>query len=158
MTGSVRVMGGTSAEPERFDFLGFRVSCLHTDRNSACSVLEWHAPPDGGGPPVHVHDHTEEGFYVLRGQIALLIDDEELVRGPGSYTLVRPGERHTFWNPGDESADYLTLISPPGFEEYLRPLADGLEDVRSAEEAAELRKRLGGSYDVTVLGPPRPPA
>jgi quercetin dioxygenase-like cupin family protein len=84
-------MGGPAAEPERLDFLGFRLTCLHADRDSACSVLEWHTPPRAGGPPVHVHDHTEEGFYVLRGQIALLIDDEDVARGPGSYTLVCPG-------------------------------------------------------------------
>jgi mannose-6-phosphate isomerase-like protein (cupin superfamily) len=151
-------MGGASNEPERFDFLGFRVRYLHSDRASACSLLEWHAPPGGGGPPVHVHDHTEEGFYVLRGQIALLVDDEELAGGPGSYTLVRPGQRDTFWNPGDQPADYLTLISPPGFEDYIRDLAHGLEQAQSEDEAAALRKRLGESYDVTVLGPPTPPA
>jgi oxalate decarboxylase/phosphoglucose isomerase-like protein (cupin superfamily) len=121
-------------------------------------LLEWHAPPGGGAPPIHFHDHTEEGFYVLRGQIALLIDDEELVRGVGSYTHVRPGQRHTFWNPGVEPAAYLTLISPSGFEIYLRELARGLEQVRSEEEAAALRKRLGDGYDVTVVGPARPRA
>lgn len=28
---------------------------------------------------MHVHDRTEEGFYVLRGQLALLIDDEDVL-------------------------------------------------------------------------------
>jgi mannose-6-phosphate isomerase-like protein (cupin superfamily) len=151
-------MSGPPPQPERFDFLGFRLTYLHADGGSACSVLEWHAPARSGGPPVHLHDHTEEGFYVVRGEIALSIDDEESVRGPGSYTLVRPGQRHTFWNPGDQPADYLTLISPPGVEDYLRELARGLERVESEDEAATLRRRLGERYDVTVLGPPRPPA
>ncbi|MBA3629758.1 MAG: cupin domain-containing protein [Actinobacteria bacterium] len=142
---------------DRFDFLGFRVADLHSDHDSACAVLEWHAPPRSGGPPIHFHDHTEEGFYVVRGEIALLIDDDELVRGPGTYTLVRAGQRHTFWNPGQEPADYLTLISPPGFEVYLRELARGLQQAPSEEDAVALRKRLGESYDVTVLGQPRPP-
>ncbi len=68
-----------------------------------------------------------------------------------------PGQRHTFWNPADEPAEYLTLISPPGFEQCLLQPALGLESVRSDEEAATLRARLGDSFDVTVLGPPRRP-
>ena len=127
---------------------------LHSKPNGPLSLLEWHAPPGAGGIPIHVHERTEEGFYVLRGRIALWVDEDELVHGPGSYTVVRPGQPHSFWNPGDEPAAYLTPITPGGFEDYLRELAIGLQRARSEDEAAALRERLGERHDITVVGPP----
>jgi hypothetical protein len=67
---------------------------------------------------------------------------------------VQPGQHHTFWNPTDEAASYLTPIVPGGFAEYLRELAAGLERTSSDEDETSLRKRLGEKYDVTVVGPP----
>jgi hypothetical protein len=52
---------------------------------------------------------------VLRGRIALWLEGEEVVREAGSYTVVPPGQQHTFWNPTDEPAAYLTPIAPAGF-------------------------------------------
>ena len=83
-------MAAAGGQPDFFDFLGFRVRCLHAQPDSAYSILEWHAPPSSGGPPLHVYDHTEEKFYVVQGQLALLIDGQELILEPGSYTPVRP--------------------------------------------------------------------
>ena len=55
---------------------------------------------------------------------------------------------HAFWNPGDESAKLLEIISPAGFEEYFRELApllggDGPPDV-AALGALQAR------YEVTM--------
>jgi quercetin dioxygenase-like cupin family protein len=139
-------------ESERFELLGFRVTYLHSSDGFA--LLQWDAPPRASGIPIHYHDATEEGFYVLAGQIGLLIDQDELVRDAGGYTVVQPGQHHTFWNPTDEEASYLTPIVPGGFAEYLRELAAGLERTSSDEDETSLRKRLGEKYDVTVVGPP----
>lgn len=130
--------------------------CLHAQPDSACSILEWHAPPASGGPPLHVHRHTEEGIYVVHGSLALFIEGQELILEAGSYTLVRPGQEHTFWNPATAPAVYLTPISPPGFEQYLLELARGLARVRSDDEAAALRAQLADRYDIEILGPPKP--
>jgi hypothetical protein len=69
---------------------------------------------------------------------------------------VPQGRRHTFRNPTDRPATYLTVISPSGFERYLVELATGLRRVTTDEEAADLRRRLGEQYDITVVGPPPP--
>jgi mannose-6-phosphate isomerase-like protein (cupin superfamily) len=143
-----------ASAPEVIELLGHRVSFLHLDPQSRVSLLEWHAPAGTGGIPIHVHEHTEEGFYVLHGQLSLWVDDEELVRGPGSYTVVHPGQRHTFWNPAEEPATYLTPISPGGFARYLWELANGLKQARTDDEADVLRRRLSERYDIAVVGPP----
>jgi hypothetical protein len=70
--------------------------------------------------------------------------------------LVRAGAPHTFWNPGDRPATYLTMMSPPGFERYLVELASGLRRAATGRDAAALRERLSEAYDITVVGPPPP--
>ena len=65
--------------PERIKLLGFEVTYLHSEPNGRVSLLEWRAGPHAGGIPVHVHAHTEEAFYVLRGKIALWLEGKEVV-------------------------------------------------------------------------------
>ena len=103
---------------------------------------------------MHLHAHTEEGFYVVGGKLGLSLDGRETVFGPGTYTAVAPGRTHSFWNPGTEPAVYLTPIVPAGVESYLRDLAAGLANAASAEDTAALRQRLSEAYDIIVVGPP----
>jgi hypothetical protein len=73
---------------------------------------------------------------------------------PGTFVLVRHGQRHTFWNPGERAAVFLTLISPAGFEAYFADLAAGLARAASSDEAVALRNRLSTRYDVEIVGLP----
>jgi quercetin dioxygenase-like cupin family protein len=141
---------------ERFTLLGFDVTLLDGGPEAAFSVQEWRAPVGAGGIPIHFHARTHEAFYVLDGALALWLDDGPVTYHPGAYVVVPPGRSHTFWNPGDAPAAYLTVISPRGIERYLAELADGLRQVGSDEEAAALRARLGKAYDITFVGPPPP--
>jgi mannose-6-phosphate isomerase-like protein (cupin superfamily) len=139
---------------EAFELLGFRVTCVHADRQGRFSLLRWDAPAGAGGIQMHFHSHTEEGFYVLAGELGLSLDGQEVVCGPGAYTAVAPGQHHSFWNPGTNPAAYLTPIAPGGFENYLRALAAGLHQTRSDQQAAALRQELSEAYDIVVVGPP----
>jgi mannose-6-phosphate isomerase-like protein (cupin superfamily) len=141
-------------EGERFDLLGFEVTLFAAGGDSAFSIQEWRAPGGAGGIPIHLHRRTVEAFYVVVGELGLWLDDGPVVRPSGSYTVVPPGHRHSFWNPGDGPATYLTVMSPAGFERYFVELASGLQHVATDDDAAALRKRLGTVYDVAVVGPP----
>jgi oxalate decarboxylase/phosphoglucose isomerase-like protein (cupin superfamily) len=103
---------------------------------------------------VHVHHTTDEGFYVLSGTFAFLLDRERIDAPAGTHLLVPKGRPHTFWNIGGETSRCLILLSPPGFEAYFRELAAGYAAVESEEEATELRRQLGARYDIEVVGPP----
>ena len=111
-----------SADAAKFNLLGFDVFLLEGGADAAFSVQEWRAPPRAGGIPVHFHDRTEEAFYVVDGEIGLWLEDRSVVRRRGAYVVVPPGCAHTFWNPADQPATYLTVISPRGFERYLAML------------------------------------
>ena len=139
---------------ERFDLLGFDVTLLDGGPAASFSLQRWQAPPGAGGIPVHLHRRTEEAFYVIDGEIGLWLDDHVEVLPMGSYVHVPPGRPHSFWNPGERPATYITVMAPGGFERYLVEVAAGLRDVADEEQATKLRERLATAYDITVTGPP----
>jgi mannose-6-phosphate isomerase-like protein (cupin superfamily) len=127
---------------------------VHANALSPYSLLEWSAPTGTPSPPVHVHHHTDEGFYVTAGSYAFELDGERILAPAGSHVLVPKGRAHTFWNAGKETAVCLILLAPPGFEAYFRELSEGLARTRSDDEAIELRHRLSATYDIEEVGPP----
>jgi mannose-6-phosphate isomerase-like protein (cupin superfamily) len=127
---------------------------VHSDASSPYSLLEWSAPPGTPSPPVHIHNRTAEGFYVMAGSYAFELDGERILASAGSHVLVPNGRAHTFWNAGNEVAVCLIVLAPPGFEAYFRELSAGLATARSDDDAIKLRHRLSTSYDIEVVGPP----
>jgi hypothetical protein len=91
---------------------------------------------------------------VIAGSYGFELDGERILASAGSQVLVPKGRAHTFWNAGSEVAVCLIVLAPAGFEAYFRELSAGLANVRSDEEAIELRHRLSTSYDIEVVGPP----
>ena len=70
------------------------------------------------------------------------IGDEEAVAGPGELVVKPRGIPHAFWNPGDEPARLLELISPAGFERYFEEMAPHLSGGGPPDfEAARPRSR-----------------
>jgi mannose-6-phosphate isomerase-like protein (cupin superfamily) len=51
--------------------------------------------PAGEGPPMHIHPHTDEGFYIADGEMRFLFPDREVVAGPGTFVFVPRGVTHT---------------------------------------------------------------
>lgn len=127
---------------------------VHANAASPYSLLEWTAPAGTRSPPVHIHHRTDEGFYVVHGTYGFVMDDERIQAAAGSHVLVPRGHPHTFWNAGRDSATCLIVLSPPGFENYFRDLADGLAEADSDETAMDLRRRLSATYDIEVVGAP----
>ena len=75
----------------------------------------------------HVHQHTEESFYVLDGAFTFTLGTEEVQAGPGGFIVVPRGTRHelraapgggrllTLWVPGGTEAMFVELSRmPPG--------------------------------------------
>lgn len=140
--------------PPGTTLLDSRFTVLHIDARAAYSLLHWQTPPGASSPPLHRHRRTDEGLYVLAGRLGLLVEGEQSEHQPGAFALIGRGQRHTFWNPGDEPAVFLALISPAGLEDYFAELAPGLDHAASDEDAAGLRDELSTRHDVEIVGPP----
>lgn len=70
----------------------------------------------------HVHEREDEYSFVLVGTIGARIGDRELEASAGSYVLKPRQVPHTFWNPTDQPARILEMISPAGFENFFAQL------------------------------------
>lgn len=92
------------------------------------------APPPTPGPPPHIHEDADEAIYVLEGTLEMRVGEQRLTGAAGAVMLVPRGTLHALANPGPGPARMLIILSPPGYEDFWR-------------EMAELRARLGGPPD-----------
>lgn len=115
----------------------------------------------GFAAPLHSHEHEDEFFLVLAGQVRLQHGDEILEGAAGSFAYTPRGIGHSF-HCDSEEARLLLFFGPAGVENFFREIAtpartftfppDG-EPRPAMEQAVEIMKK----YGQTVLGPPLPP-
>jgi mannose-6-phosphate isomerase-like protein (cupin superfamily) len=87
------------------------------------TLLEPRLGPRSLGSPVHTHHDTVELSIVTRGCIGVLLGDEELLAREGDVVVKPVGVPHAFWNPADQPARFVELLTPSGFERYFADLA-----------------------------------
>lgn len=137
-------------------FSGNRITLIHGRPGGAYSVVEWLSEPGIPGTPLHVHEATDEAFYVLEGTFAFQAGERTFEGSAGTFVFVPKGLEHAYWNAGATPSKMLITISPPGFERYFEELADGLVAAGDdAEAVMSVRKALSEKYDIKVVGPPR---
>jgi mannose-6-phosphate isomerase-like protein (cupin superfamily) len=78
----------------------------------AYRVMVGTVPADYEPPPLHVHPHTDEAFYVGDGELTVVLEDREVVAGPGAMVFIPRGTVHTARNSGDGPMRGVILISP----------------------------------------------
>ncbi len=81
-------------------------------------VMEYAAPPNFPGPPLHWHKLMTEIFYVLEGSMTFRVGEQTLEVGPGGYAYVPPGTVHGFSNPTDAPAKFFGIATPAILEQY----------------------------------------
>ncbi|MEO3858460.1 quercetin 2,3-dioxygenase [Acrocarpospora sp. B8E8] len=113
----------------------------------------------GGGPPMHVHAHEDELWYVLDGEVSFFVGDQVTTVGPGAVVYGPRNVAHTF-KVNSLTARFLGMATPAGFEHFF------LETGRPAEtltlppfpnetpDIAALSEHLA-QYGTQIIGPPR---
>jgi quercetin dioxygenase-like cupin family protein len=59
----------------------------------------------------HIHDDAEQVFFVLRGEMIVKTDTEEVRLQQGQAALIYPGEIHENYNSAEGETDYLVVTS-----------------------------------------------
>ena len=72
--------------------------------------------PHRDGPHLHTHAEEDDSFYVLEGELTFILEDAEIVAGPGTFVLVPPDVLHTFANRGDAVVRMVNVHAPAGFD------------------------------------------
>ncbi len=120
------------------------------------ALVEHPIAPRTLAAPLHRHSNEDEYSYVLEGRVGIQLGEETVEAGPGDLVLKPRGQWHAFWNPGDEPARLLEIISPAGFENYFAEIAPLLPPAVPEPDLA----RLGGiqakyavEMDPSSIGP-----
>jgi quercetin dioxygenase-like cupin family protein len=103
--------------------LGIRFMIGGEQTDGHFALVEHPIGPRALAAPMHTHEHEDEYTYVLEGKVGVQIGEEVLVAGLGDLVFKPRGVPHAFWNPADEPARALEIISPAGFERYFAELA-----------------------------------
>ena len=78
-----------------------------------------------GGPGPHAHERQVDSFYVLDGELEVMVDGTTHTAGPGTLVSVPVGVRHAFCHPGPGRVSFLNLHAPDdGFADFLRETTD----------------------------------
>jgi mannose-6-phosphate isomerase-like protein (cupin superfamily) len=96
------------------------------------------------GPPLHVHHDADEALYVLEGTVDFVCDNERFRIGPGGLAAVPKGIPHAFRNFEIAPVRMLVMLSPGGFEQFMRAM-----NGRSPSDAAA----VGAAYHMEIVGP-----
>ncbi|RZK38125.1 MAG: cupin domain-containing protein [Pedobacter sp.] len=94
------------------------------------SELEISLEP-GGGNPMHYHQSYTELFTAVEGELGLeLKNGKKLCLSPGESYLVKKGENHRFFNPGNKRITFTNTVVPgsTGLENTLRILCGLAQD------------------------------
>ncbi len=139
----------TTTSPQDLDFLGSRARIL-TDAQATAGrlgLIDMISVPAGHMPPLHVHHTEDEGFYVLEGEVTLLLPDRSVECGPGDFVLAPRGVPHAY-RVGERPARWLVVSSPAGFERFVAAVA-ALDELDPAVLGA-----VAAEHDIEILGPP----
>ncbi len=99
-----------------------------------------------GGPPLHLHPHQEEWFYVMEGKVMFQVGDARHELHPGDSIVGPRNVPHTFSSTGDQPGRLLIAFTPAGrMEEFLRATAIPNPPL---QDAAFFRR-----YEMELIGP-----
>ena len=94
------------------------------DTGGRFALVETTTPPGNPGPPPHVHHNEDEAFYLLEGELELMVEGSARVVGSGTFVNIPKGTLHTFKNAGTTPARILAMVAPAGFEGFFEELGE----------------------------------
>jgi len=146
-----RPIGKEGRVPIQFFQQTYSILASTSDTSGVLSAMEV-AGPGGAVPPLHVHRHEDEAFYVLEGEYSVFVGDDVIAATPGTWVWGPRGVPHGY-QVHSERGRHLSLITPAGFEAFFE------EGAAIATPDSDPRQEMSGlaavaaRYGVELLGP-----
>lgn len=146
-----KVEAGKSRFPETLTFRAVNkqdIKVSKTDTDALLSILEY-TGNEQAGPPLHIHFHQDEIFYIAEGEYRFVIGSQEILAKKGD-TLFAPRNIPHTWMQLSKKGKQFYILQPSGtFEEFLRELQN-LKTPPGPDELQAIHLKHG----MKVLGPP----
>ena len=107
------------------------------------------------GPPLHIHGDEDESFYVLDGELEMILGEQTLRVHRGDYVFAPRGIPHTF-KVKSPQARFLVTAYPAGFDSFVKelgvPYEKGMEEhlepptPEAVQKLIEVSKKYNISY------------
>jgi len=114
--------------------------------------------PVGSAPPLHVHDHLDDTWYILQGQMIVRCGDDQMVVGAGHWVSMPRGVPHTFRVVGEHEARILLVHDNASFRDLIRDLGTPATARTVPSQPAfppmDALERIAASHDLRPIGPP----
>ena len=105
------------------DIYTFLATSAETD--GAYFVLEGMVPPEAGPSP-HIHHDQAESFYVVEGQLEIMVGSEVREVKAGGFVHVSKGTPHSFANRSLTPAKLVaTFVPAANIDKFFREAMDG---------------------------------
>jgi mannose-6-phosphate isomerase-like protein (cupin superfamily) len=106
------------------ELFGGRIALLAAFDDLTVTHSHYADARDGASP--HLHEHHADSFYVLEGELGVLVDDREVLVGAGGCVCAPPGVVHGFRSTRESR--FLNFHTPDGgFADHLRARSRGEE-------------------------------
>jgi quercetin dioxygenase-like cupin family protein len=119
------------------------------DTEGAVAVFEQTGHTPNGGPPLHIHDHQDEWFYVVEGSYRFKVGDDTHLLGSGDTIFLPRAVPHAFIQLSNE-AKVIVTYQPAGLMEGFFKTTDAWKTPPAKEEVASVFEAHG----MRVVGPP----
>jgi mannose-6-phosphate isomerase-like protein (cupin superfamily) len=101
----------------------YEIKTTNETTNGSMSFIDARVPP-GNGPAAHVHNSSDETFYIVSGALEMLNGDQTFIAESGDLVFVPRGTRHRFRNIGGEETHMIFLFTPGGPEAMFVEVGD----------------------------------
>ena len=135
-------------QPRWFFGMLAEVKASAADTAGQYTLVEITAPP-GLQAPLHVHHSEDEGFYVLEGDVTVVVGDETVELAAGQHAFGPRDVPHRF-TIGPGGARMMWVLTPGGFEDLIEAVSVPAEaptvpppNVVPPDDVAEILPRYG---------------
>lgn len=101
--------------------------------------------PAGASAPWHFHDHDDEIFYVISGEIEFGVNEQELVAQAGDLVMAGPGVHRRFQALKDSHVIVINAPAGPA-EGFIREISS-----LTTAPTAEDRQRFIDQYGIHIV-------
>lgn len=139
----------SSEEGKTWNVLGVEITgkILSEETNGAYSVIMTETPPNGG-PPMHLHQHEDELFYVLKGTYEFHYGEKQQIVREGDFIHLPKGIPHRFVNTDSITGITMNTITPGGFEGFFQGISDLSKGGRPSREQIDSIAKI---YSLTFV-------
>jgi mannose-6-phosphate isomerase-like protein (cupin superfamily) len=138
---------------------GARISVKVDGRHTGARLYQVHiVEVRASGPPLHIHHNADETFYVVDGEVRIVVGDEQVDAGPGDFVFGPQGVPHAYV-ARSEQAELFATFAPASMDRFFEhlggvPVVPGEPAPATSYPDPEEFARAVAAWGAEIVGPP----